>query len=158
MHEIRRDSLFGPDAPLPLAEGETLLQSWTTDRATYWRGHAILALLGGVVAGIILVLMGNPAPWVGPVAAVLAIGARAAYLASEARGLTWRLTDQRLLGPAGRNLALADIAKARSLFGDVQVVTRNGDKHLIKYMADAPAVIAAIEAARAGKPGRRKQR
>jgi len=100
--------------------------------------------------------MGDPAPWVGPVAAVLAIGARAAYLASEARDLTWRLTDQRLLGPAGRNLALSDIAKARSLFGDVQVVTRSGDKHLIKYMADARAVIAAIEDARAGKrPGRR---
>jgi len=156
MHEIKRDSLFGPNAPLPLAEGETLRETWTTDRATYWRGHAILALLGGVVAGIILVLMGDPAPWVGPVAAVLAIGARAAYLASEARDLTWRLTDQRLLGPAGRNLALSDIAKARSLFGDVQVVTRSGDKHLIKYMADARAVIAAIEDARAGKrPGRR---
>ena len=156
MHEIKRDSLFGPNAPLPLAEGETLRETWTTDRATYWRGHAILALLGGVVAGIILVLMHDPAPWVGPVAAVLAIGARAAYLASEARDLTWRLTDQRLLGPAGRNLALSDIARARSLFGDVQVVTRSGDKHLIKYMADARAVIAAIEDARAGKrPGRR---
>jgi len=40
----------------------------------------------------------------------------------------------------------------------VQVVTRSGDKHLIKYMADAPAVIAAIEDARSGKPGRRKRK
>jgi hypothetical protein len=30
----------------------------------------------------------------------------------------------------------------------VQVVTVTGDKHLLKYQADAPAVIEAIDAAR----------
>jgi hypothetical protein len=36
----------------------------------------------------------------------------------------------------------------RSLFSAVQVVTVTGDKHLLKYQADAPAVIATIDAAR----------
>ncbi|EEW25182.1 hypothetical protein [Rhodobacter ferrooxidans] len=151
MPEIKRDTLFGSNIPTPLAEGETLLQSWTSDRASYWRGHAILALVGGVIAGIVLVARGDPAPWVGPVAAVLAIGARAAYLASEALVLNWRLTNRRLLGPAGRNIPLGDISKARPFFGDVQIVTHGGDKHLMKYLADAPAVITAIDAARQGR-------
>jgi len=37
----------------------------------------------------------------------------------------------------------------RRLMGDVQIVTKAGDKHLIKHLADGAAVMAAIEAARA---------
>jgi hypothetical protein len=52
------------------------------------------------------------------------------------------------LGPGGRILGLGEITKARPFLGDVQIITRSGDKHLMKYMADAQAVCAAIDRAR----------
>jgi roadblock/LC7 domain-containing protein len=47
---------------------------------------------------------------------------------------------------------LAEIDKLRTLGSAVQVITRSGDKHLLKYLADRPRVVAEIEAtmARAG--------
>ncbi|MDZ4094899.1 MAG: hypothetical protein U1D35_08315 [Paracoccaceae bacterium] len=152
MSDLLRDSIHGLSGALPLIPGETLLNTWVTDRASYWRSHAIMALIGGITAGIVLVYLGNPTPWVGPVAAAGALGVRGAYLASEALALTWRLTDRRLLGPGGRNVALPQITTARPFLGDVQIITRSGDKHLMKYMTDAKPVIAAIDAARKGFP------
>lgn len=149
MPNLPRDSIHGPDAPEPLLPNEALLHTWTADKATYWRGHGIMAVVGGLIAGAVLVYLQNPDPWVGPLAAIAALGARGAYLASEALALTWRLSDRRLLGPGGRIIRLADIEKARPFLGDVQIVTRSGDKHLMKYMANAAPVIAAIEAAKA---------
>lgn len=147
MAEIKRDTLFGPAAPLPLNPGETLLADWQADRRIYWRGHAVMALAGGAAAFAVLMITANPTPWVGPLAVVAALGIRGAYLASEVLALHWRLTDRRLLGPGGRSIGLAEITAARPFFGDVQIVTRGGDKHLMKYPSDARAVIEAIEAA-----------
>ena len=59
------------------------------DAPTYWRAHAIMALAGGIAAGLVLVALGNPAPWVGPLGAALAIGLRAAYVKSEAMAEVW---------------------------------------------------------------------
>lgn len=140
---ITPDPILGGE--VALRAGETLRQEFRPDPATYWRGHGILALLGGVIAGLVLVATGNPYPWTGPVAAALAIGIRAAYLRSEVMAQRWRLTDRRLLGPGLRDIALGDIAAARRFLGDVQIVTRSGDKHLMKYMADASGVIAALK-------------
>ncbi|MGB8813012.1 MAG: hypothetical protein WCC57_07485 [Paracoccaceae bacterium] len=147
---LPRDSIHGPIAPTPLNPGETLLHNWAADKTTYWRGHAIMAAIGGIIAGIALIAAGNPDPWVGPVAAIIAMGIRGSYLASEALALTWRLTDKRLLGPGDRSIGLAEITRARPFFGDVQIVTHKGDKHLMKYMAATAPVIAAIDAARQG--------
>jgi hypothetical protein len=149
MPEIIRDPLMG--VTVPLAEGEVLLATLTADPGTYWKNHLILAVIGGVVAGLVLVWMGNGDPWVGPVAALLAVGVRAAYLRSEAMAAEWRVTDRRLIGPGGRQIGLAEVATVRPFFGDVQVVTNGGDKHLIKYQADAAATIATITDARIGK-------
>ena len=102
----------------------------------------------GVIAGGVLVAMGDANPWVGPLAAILGIGARAWFLASEALAAEWRLTDHRLLGPAGQVIARADLAEARKVFGEVAVVTRAGDKFLIKYPADPAAVIARLNGAK----------
>lgn len=150
MSDIKRDSIHGPAVPAPLHEGETLLATWQADKRIYWRGHAIMAIAGGILAGVVLALLGNPAPWVGPIAATAALGLRGAYLASEALALTWRLTSERLLGPGGHLIGLAEITHARPFFGDVQVITHGGNKYLMKYMADAQAVVAAIDAARKG--------
>lgn len=139
---ITRDPILGGEAPL--LPGETVLREFRPDPATYWRGHGILALLGGLAAGLVLVAIANPYHWTGPVAAVPAIALRALYLRSEVMAQRWRLTGHRLLGPALRSIPLSDITAARRFFGDVQIVTRTGDKHLMKYMADAQGVIAAL--------------
>jgi hypothetical protein len=151
MPDLPRDPIMGQTVMSPLREGERVLAEWPADPAAYWRSHAIMAALGGVLAGVILVAIGNPSPWVGPVAAVLALGARGWYLASEALEARWRLTDQRLQGPGGREVPLARLRLARPFLGDVQVITHSGDKHLMKYLADGAGAVTAIEAAKAGQ-------
>lgn len=118
------------------------------DAGRYWLNHLATAVVLGAVAGLALVAMGNPYPWTGPVAAVLALGVRAAYLRSEVMADVWRLTDGALVGPGARRVALSQIVTVRKLMGHVQVVTKSGDKVLIRYLADAGAAVAAIEAAR----------
>lgn len=117
------------------------------DLATYWRAHGIMALAGGIAAGLVLFALGNPAPWVGPLGAALAIGVRAAYVKSEAMAEVWTLTPTHLTGPGGRAIPRAQITQTRTLLGAVQVITATGDKHLIRYLPD-PAT-----AARAIQPG-----
>lgn len=151
MPELPRDTVAGTAVKAPLRPDEVMLAEWLADKGSYWRSHAIMAVLGGAIAFIVLVAIGNPTPWVGPVAAVAAMGARGWYLASEALVADWRLTNQRLQGPGGRELTLAQIKLARPFLGDVQIVTRSGDKYLLKYMADPAAVVAALKAARDGR-------
>ena len=145
MARITPDSVIA--RPAELAEGETLRAEFRADRGTYWRAHLIMAAALGLVAGLFLFWQGNPYPVAGPVGAILAIGARAAYLASEALTDLWRLTDRRLLGPGGRSIPLAQIKAAHPFLGAVQVVTLSGDKHLIKYHSNATATAAKLVAA-----------
>ena len=142
MNELIADKMYG--APAPLESDETVVARFAPDRATYWRTHAIMALIGGVLAGIALIAVGNPDPWVGPVAAALAIAARAGYLKSEVFAEEWRLTERRLLGPQGRIAPLSSLKLARPFYGAVQIVMQSGDKHLIKYQAHPAAVAAQI--------------
>ncbi|ESW59581.1 MAG: hypothetical protein Q27BPR15_16690 [Rhodobacter sp. CACIA14H1] len=115
------------------------------DPAAYLRAHAIMALAGGVAAGLVLIVLGNPDPWVGPVAALLAITLRAAYVRSEAMAEIWTLTPTHLTGPAGRSIPRSQIALVRPFLGAVQVVTTTGDKHLIRYLPDPAAAARAIQ-------------
>jgi hypothetical protein len=116
------------------------------DPGSYWRAHGIMAIAGSIAAGLILTLLGNPDPWVGPVGAVAAIGIRAAYLRSETMSEVWTLTPTHLTGPAGRAIPRAQIALVRPLLGAVQVVTTGGEKHLIRYLHDPAAAARAIHA------------
>jgi hypothetical protein len=142
MARIEPDSIHG--LPVPLQDGEALVAEFRADRVAYWRSHLIMAVVLGIAAGLFLMWQGNPYPVAGPLGAVLAIGARAAYLASEALSDVWRLTDRRLLGPGGRAIPLAQIRSARPVLGAVQVTTTTGDRHLIKYLADPAATAARI--------------
>lgn len=137
MARIEPDPILGTTTPLQ--EGETVLAEFRADKAAYWRGHLVMAVVLGAAAGVFLMWQGNPYPVAGPMGAVLAIGARAAYLASEALAETWRLTDRRLLGPGGRAIPLAQVQSAKPFLGAVQVTTTTGDRHLIKYQADPAA-------------------
>jgi len=118
--------------PVPaLADGESLVASFTGNRATYVKEHVMLAAIGSVIAVAVLMAMGNPHAWTGVVGAVLAIGIRGVYVASEQIGMTWQLTEGRLITPSGMGIPRSDIAK---------VLTRKGDKYMIKYQADPKAV------------------
>ncbi|HCY99281.1 MAG TPA: hypothetical protein DHV56_04720 [Rhodobacter sp.] len=149
MSELPRDSIFG--VTVPLDSDERLLASLTPDAGVYWRSNGVMAVVFAGLAGVALVVMQQPAPWVGPLGAVLAIGLRAAYLRSEALGEVWRLTNRRMLGPAGRIVPLSSLKEVRPFFGAVQLVTQGGDKHLVKYQLDAVSVVAAITKAKAAR-------
>ncbi|MDX5349467.1 MAG: hypothetical protein LPJ95_02010 [Paracoccaceae bacterium] len=142
MSRIEPDSIMGHAAPL--LDGDTVVAEFTADRTAYWRGHLVLAVILGAAAGLVLLWQGNPYPVAGPLGAVIAIGARAAYLASEALTETWRLTDRRLLGPGGRAIPRAQLQSARPFLGAVQVTTTTGDRHLVKYQADPAATATRI--------------
>ena len=114
------------------------------DPGTYWRAHGIMAIAGSIAAGLVLMALGNPDPWVGPVGAVLAIGIRAAYVRSEAMAERWTLTPTHLNGPGGRSIPRAQIALVRPFLGSVQIVTTAGDKNLIRYLSDPAAAARAI--------------
>ena len=145
MPDLPRDSIH--PTPAALDSDEKVIARFAADPATYWRSHAVMAAVGAVGAGVVLVLLGNPYPWTAPLAAVLAIGARAAYLRSEVFVEVWRMTSRRLLGPGGRIVPLSQIKTAAKFLDAVQVVTKGGDKHLIRFQKD-PAAVAAVLAAR----------
>jgi hypothetical protein len=150
MARIEPDSVMGH--PLPLAEGEKLVTEFRPDAQVYWRAHLIMAVVLGTGAGLVLLWLGNPYPVVGPVGAVLAIAARAAFVQSEAMAEVWRLTDRRLLGPRGQAVTLAQLQAARPFLGAVQVTASTGDRHLIKYQSDPPAVSFLLLTAAGRKP------
>jgi hypothetical protein len=111
-----------------------------------------MAIILGSGAGLVLMWLQNPFPVMGPVGAVLAIAARAAFVQSEAMGEVWRLTDRRLLGPGGRAITLAQLQDARAFLGAVQVTSTTGDRHLMKYLSDPPAVAYLLMTAAGRKP------
>lgn len=134
----------------PLAEGEVVLHSFHPDRATYWRDHAWLAAAAMAIGMAILWVMGNPHVWTGAVGGLAAVAVRAFYVASDEMQARWDLTDRRLLGPQTRAVLLTDIARVRTLGSAVQIVTRSGDKHLLKYQPDRDATRQRIQTAMTG--------
>lgn len=136
--------------PAP-AEGETVLAEFAPDRATYWRDQAWLAALAMAGGMAVLWAIGNPHVWTGAVGGLAAVAIRAWYLASDELAARWILTETRLLGPGGRRLRVDEITRLRSLGSAVQVVTRSGDKHLLKYQPDRDATLARLRQAGAGR-------
>ncbi|MFW2540994.1 hypothetical protein ACN2XU_00025 [Primorskyibacter sp. 2E107] len=118
------------------------------DRRTYIQSHATLAALamGGGMA--ILWLAGNPHVWTGAIGGLAAVALRGWYLIDEALAEVWTMDETTLHGPNGRIVPLAQIAKLRTLGSAVQIITRSGDKHLIKFQSAPKAVTARIESAR----------
>ncbi len=138
MARIEPDPIMGH--PAPLLDGEKIVTEFRADRQAYWLGHLIIAVVLGLAAGLFLLWQGNPYPVAGPFGAAIAIGLRAAYLASEALTDVWRLTDRRLLGPGGRVIPLPQLQSATAFLGAVQITTTSGDRHLMKYQANPASV------------------
>lgn len=139
---------------LTLEKGEKALAEIRTDRGRYWRDHAVLALLGMVGAGAVLWFLGSDHVAIGSLGAVLALAVRGLYLASEQFRAVWVLTDRRIVLPGGRAVMLLEIDTIRKLMGDIQIITRAGDKHLIKHVANPEATIALVDQARARRARR----
>jgi hypothetical protein len=131
-----------------LDSGEKLLAELQSDKGRYWRDHAILAVLGMIGAGVVLTVMGSEHVAIGSLGAVGALAVRGLYLAREQLGFRWYLTDKRILLPGGQQVMLLEIETVRKLMGDMQIITRAGDKHLVKHLADADAVVTQITDAR----------
>jgi hypothetical protein len=121
------------------------MTTFLPDRTAYIRSHAWMAALAMAVGMAILWAMGNPHVWTGAIGGLAAIILRGWYLSSEELTVIWTLTDTALTGPAERNIPLNQIARVRTMGSYVQVVTKAGDKHLIKYQADPAATTRAIE-------------
>ncbi|NDR57570.1 hypothetical protein [Aliiruegeria sabulilitoris] len=120
-------------------------ETWRANRATYIRDHVVISVVGAIGTCLVLWWLGNADWWVGLIAAPMAMAIRGFYLASEELALSWVLTDGEIQGSQGKRIALRDISKVRSFGSSVQVITRSGDKHLIKYLSDPAALRARIE-------------
>lgn len=116
------------------------------DREIYLRDHAVMAAIGMGAAMLFLWIMDNPHVWTGAVAGLAAITLRGWYMASEELARIWVLEDGQLrLGDT--SLPLGQIETARPILSAVQVITRSGDKHLIKYQSDPAATARMIREA-----------
>lgn len=139
-----------------LNSGEKVIAEFRADKGVYWRAHGVMAVAFMALTGFVLWLTDTPHIAIGSLGAVLAVGVRAAYLASEALGFVFTLTNQRLIFPGGeRAVPLMSIETVRSFFGSVQIITASGDKHLLRYSADPSDVIAQITDARTKRANRR---
>ncbi|MCC5993515.1 MAG: hypothetical protein JJT99_13455 [Rhodobacteraceae bacterium] len=136
------DTVYEPEP------GEKKLRDIRSDKGIYWRDHGVMAVLGMGVVGMVLAFIGSDHVAIGSLGAVLALGVRGIWLYSEQMKFHWVLTNMRLVGPGGRKVYLLELEKVRRLFGDIQLITKGGDKHLIKHVANAEALVAEIEAAR----------
>lgn len=146
-----------PDASavLTLEPGEKVLARLQADKGRYWRDHAMLAVVGMAGVGAFLWLIGSEHVAIGSLGAILALAVRGAYLYREQTGMIWHLTDRRLILPDGkRSVMVMEIDTVRRLLGDMQIITRSGDKYLIKHLADTPAAVARIEDAKARRAKR----
>ena len=131
-----------------LEPGEKVLEEIRADKGTYWRDHGVMAVLGMLGAGVVLWAIGSPHVAIGSLGAVLALAVRGLWLYSEQMKFRWVLTNARMIGPGGRSIFLLELDKVRRLFSDIQLVTKTGDKFLLKHNAQADALLARIEGAR----------
>lgn len=123
------------------------MTEFPADRSAYIRSHTWMAAAAMGGAMLVLWLIDNPYIWTGAPAGLAAIALRGWYLASEELNCVWTIDGDGLVGPGPRRVALNAIAQVKTIGSYVQIVTKSGDKHLIKYQADPEATKAAIERA-----------
>jgi hypothetical protein len=138
----------GASTTYTLETGEKVLLDIRSDKGTYWRDHGVMAVLGMLGAGVVLWVIGSPHVAIGSLGAVLALIVRGLWLYSEQMQFHWVLTDRRMIGPGGRTIFLLELDNVRRLFSDIQLITKTGDKFLMKHNAQADALVAQINAAR----------
>lgn len=123
------------------------LAQFKGDKSVFIRVQVIMALVGATLITGGLYLADNPDWWLGIVGSFAGIAMRGYYIADEQLGFVWTLTKTHLISPSERSIGLHEITTVRSLLGSVQVVTKDGEKFLIKYQAEPEKIIAAINGA-----------
>ncbi|MCA8881427.1 MAG: hypothetical protein KDA73_16070 [Rhodobacteraceae bacterium] len=136
--------------PSESAGAEAVRARFPASRAAHVRGQVVLAALAAIFAAVALFALGSPHVWMGPFGAVLAIGARGIYLAPDEISQCWTLTANGLIASDGRTAALREIDTVRRLGSAVQVVTRSGDKFLLRHLSSPQAACARIAQATEG--------
>ena len=121
---------------------------FTPNRSAYITAHAWMAAIAMVAGMVILWAMDNPHVWTGAIGGLGAIVLRGWYMMSEELAVVWRISDGVLTGPAERRVPLEQIEKVKTMGSYVQVITKGGDKHLIKYQASPKFTANTIEGAR----------
>lgn len=114
------------------------------NRSAYVTAHAWMAVVAMVAGMIILWAVGNPYVWTGAIGGLGAICLRGWYMMSEEMEVVWRISDGVLTGPAERRVPLDQIEKVKTMGSYVQVITKGGDKHLIKYQSSPSTTVAAL--------------
>ena len=137
-----------PPNPAPAAEDEPLIATFAVDRAAFQRGQGLIGLLGGLILAAFLLFGLNP--WVRYAAYALLLGTLMLAGWHDAGARDWRLTSRHLLGPGGRVVPLPQVVRVRRVLNAVQVLTRDGGRHLLLYQPDPQTVVATILAARRG--------
>ncbi|MGB0902303.1 hypothetical protein [Halocynthiibacter sp.] len=132
----------------PLKDDEYIVTSFTGDRKTYIRDHLWLAIFAMLLGMAALWLMGNAHIWTGAVGGLFAITVRGFYLASDDLKARWDLTNQRIMGPQERIADFSEIVEMKVIISSVQLITRSGLKHLIRFQADPKDTLRQIEEAR----------
>ena len=117
-------------------------------RNAYINAHAWMAAIAMVAGMVILWAMGNPHVWTGAIGGLAAIVLRGWYMMSEELVVVWRNEDGVLTGPAERRVPLNQIEVVKTMGSYVQVITKGGDKHLIKYQASPSFTASTVEGAR----------
>ncbi|WP_425101543.1 hypothetical protein [Tropicibacter sp. S64] len=117
------------------------------DARVYLQSLATLAAVFMAAGMAILWLIGNPHVWTGAIGGLAAVVVRGWYLRDEALGEVWTLDETALHGPGGRHVLLSELAEVKRLGSGVQLVTKGGDKHVIKFQTDPDGVVAKIKTA-----------
>jgi len=131
-----------------LNEGEKVISSFTSNKPVYIRDHFWLAGFAMILGMAALWITGNDHIWTGAVGGLFAIAVRGFYLASDDLKSRWDLTNQRLMGPQERIIDLSEILELKVLISSVQVISRSGMKHLIRFQSNPKDIITQIEQAR----------
>ena len=125
------------------------IATFRADRVTYVRAHTWMAAAAMAAGMAVLWMLGNPHIWTGAIGGLAAVAVRGFYLMGEELGWVWELWPDRLTGPGEKEIALGDIAEVNTITHSVQIVTRDGQKHLIKFQSNREATAAAIRGAMA---------
>lgn len=105
-------------------------------KANHNRCNTLRATIGMGGAMLMLWLMGTPHAWTGAVAGLAAIILCRFYTASEELCAAWSIQDPELKDPFERSITLKKTDSEPGIMGDVQIIPKTGDTHLIKYLAD----------------------
>jgi hypothetical protein len=119
--------------------------SFPPSASAYYRAHATMAAVCMAAAMGLLWIIDSPHIWTGAVGGLAAIVLRALYARSEELAATWTLTETTLTSPTGHAVPVSNLSQVKAMGSYVQVITKDGHKHLIKYQADPAKVIAELE-------------